>query len=260
MTTSDIHSLSGAYALDAVDDLERAAFERHLRECEACALEVTELRETVSRLADTSAVEPPPSLRSSVLAAVAQVPQAPPGRRARREAAGHAAAAKRWRRFAAVSVAAGVIAAGAGVGTWAVADGNVDRARQVAAAAQERAAQAQQRAAEIEQVLAAPDVRVFTMAVKTGGTVNIAVARSMNRAVALLNGVSDPGSGRVHQLWMIPDAGRLSEAKSPGPLLQEQKAQLLEIGDATLFGMSVEPEGGSLSPTTSAIVGSIGII
>jgi hypothetical protein len=59
---------------------------------------------------------------------------------------------------------------------------------------------------------------------------------------------------------MIPDAGRLSEAKSPGPLLQEQKAQLLEIGDATLFGMSVEPEGGSLSPTTSAIVGSIGII
>ena len=50
MTASDIHSLSGAYALDAVDDLERAAFERHLRECEACALEVGELRETVSRL------------------------------------------------------------------------------------------------------------------------------------------------------------------------------------------------------------------
>ena len=28
---TDVHSLSGAYALDAVDDLERAAFERHLR-------------------------------------------------------------------------------------------------------------------------------------------------------------------------------------------------------------------------------------
>jgi anti-sigma-K factor RskA len=253
MTTSDIHSLSGAYALDAVDDIERAAFERHLRECESCALEVTELRETVSRLSDTSAVEPPPSLRSSVLAAVAQTPQAPPGRRARREATGHAAAAKRWRRFAAVSVAAGVIAAGAGVGTWTVAQGNVDRARQAAAVAQRRAA-------EIEQVLAAPDVRVYKMAVKTGGTVNVTVARSLNRAVAVLNGVADPGAGRVHQLWMIPDADRLSSARSPGPLLRAQTAQLLEVGDATLFGMSIEPAGGSLTPTEAAIVGSVGIL
>jgi anti-sigma-K factor RskA len=251
MTASDIHSLSGAYALDAVDDIERAAFERHLRECESCALEVTELRETVSRLSDTSAAEPPPSLRSSVLAAVAQTPQAPPGRPGRGQAAGHAAAVKRWRRFAAVSVAAGVIAAGAGVGTWTVAQGNVDRARQAAAAAERRAT-------EIEQVLAAPDVRVVTMAVRTGGTVNVAVARSLNRAVAVLNGVSDPGPDKVYQLWMIPDAGRLSSARSPGPLLRAQKAQLLEIGDATLFGMSVEAAGGS--PTPTDVVGSIGIL
>ena len=30
--TVDIHALAGAYALDAVDDLERAAFDRHLRD------------------------------------------------------------------------------------------------------------------------------------------------------------------------------------------------------------------------------------
>ena len=71
MTVSDIHSLSGAYALDAVDDIERAAFERHLRECQSCSLEVLELRETVGRLADTVAVEPPASLRASVLSTVA---------------------------------------------------------------------------------------------------------------------------------------------------------------------------------------------
>jgi anti-sigma factor RsiW len=40
MTSPDIHALGGAYALDAVDDLERVAFDRHLAECETCALEV----------------------------------------------------------------------------------------------------------------------------------------------------------------------------------------------------------------------------
>ena len=33
---SDIHALVGAYAVDALDDVERAAFERHLAECAAC--------------------------------------------------------------------------------------------------------------------------------------------------------------------------------------------------------------------------------
>ena len=40
MTRPDIHALCGAYAVDAVDDLERAAFDRHLADCEACAAEV----------------------------------------------------------------------------------------------------------------------------------------------------------------------------------------------------------------------------
>jgi hypothetical protein len=250
MTTSDIHSLSGAYALDAVDDIERAAFERHLRECDSCALEVSELRETVSRLADTAAVEPPPSLRASVLEAVTRTPQAPPGRPGRTQSSSHVAAA-RWRRFAAVSVAAGVLAAGAGVGTWAVASRNVDDARRVAAAAE-------QRATEIEQVLAAPDLKVFTTPIKDGGTVNVAVSRSVNKAVAILNDLPGLGDERVYQLWMIPESGP-SDAASPGPLSigQTTGTQVLTIGNAVGFGVSIEPPKGSPRPT--AVVGSVGI-
>jgi hypothetical protein len=33
MNSNDIHSLSGAYAVDAVDDVERARFEAHLATC-----------------------------------------------------------------------------------------------------------------------------------------------------------------------------------------------------------------------------------
>jgi anti-sigma-K factor RskA len=253
MTASDIHSLSGAYALDAVDDLERVAFERHLRECETCALEVNELRETVTRLADTAAIEPPPSLRASVLDAVASTPQARRGRPDRAHAAGHAAAVQRWRRFAAVSVAAGVIAAGVGFGTWAVADRNVDDAREIAA-------EAQRRAAAFEKVLAAPDVKVFNVGARDGGTVSVAVSRSRNQAVAVLNDMPDLGLEQVYQLWMIPETG-ISSARSPGPLDvgQTAGAQALEVGDAVTFGVSFEPKSGSKTPTESAIVATIRI-
>jgi anti-sigma-K factor RskA len=248
MTTSDIHSLSGAYALDAVDDLERVAFERHLRECDTCAMEVRELQATVARLADTAAVEPPPSLRNSVLEAVSRTPQVRAGRTHR----GPATAGKRWQRFAAASVAAGVIAAGAGIGTWTVADRNVDKAREAAAAAQARAS-------DLERVMAAPDVRVFKMTGRDGGTVNIAVARSLNSAVAVLNGLPDPGRGRVYQLWMVPEAGP-SSAVSPGPLSIGQTAgsQLLKIGNAVQFAVSIEPESGSPKPSAE-VIGLIGI-
>ena len=48
---TDIHALAGAYVLDAVNDVERAAFTRHLSQCNACVSEVTELREAVAILA-----------------------------------------------------------------------------------------------------------------------------------------------------------------------------------------------------------------
>ncbi|MEZ5201053.1 MAG: zf-HC2 domain-containing protein [Micropruina glycogenica] len=69
--TDESHDLIGAYALDALDAAERAAFEQHLAECEACQVELIGLRETLDDLADDTAVEPPPALRDAVLGAVA---------------------------------------------------------------------------------------------------------------------------------------------------------------------------------------------
>ena len=52
---TEIHALSGAYAVDALDDLERAAFERHLAECAECQAEVASLREAAAMIAETMA-------------------------------------------------------------------------------------------------------------------------------------------------------------------------------------------------------------
>jgi anti-sigma factor RsiW len=76
--TPDIHTLTGAYAADALSDDERRSFEAHLDECDACAQEVAELQATAAMLGAASFEPPPPSLRDAVLAEIDQVRQEPP--------------------------------------------------------------------------------------------------------------------------------------------------------------------------------------
>ncbi|MBO0870697.1 MAG: zf-HC2 domain-containing protein, partial [Micromonosporaceae bacterium] len=98
----DIHTLAGAYAVDAVDDLERRAFDRHLAECEACEIEIGELRETLGRVAASSSMPPPPRLKATVMAQISRTRQTGPGR-ASTGGAG-ASRARRWSVAAAAAV------------------------------------------------------------------------------------------------------------------------------------------------------------
>lgn len=76
--SDDLHSLSGAYALDALTDEERADFEIHLDRCPTCRDEVASLREVAPLLAETVATAPPASLRSNVLTRARETRQYPP--------------------------------------------------------------------------------------------------------------------------------------------------------------------------------------
>ena len=57
----DLHTLTGVYALDAVDGTERDLFEHHLRRCKPCANEVRGLAKTATELAMAAAMPPPPA-------------------------------------------------------------------------------------------------------------------------------------------------------------------------------------------------------
>lgn len=70
-----MHDLAAAYALDALDDLERARFEHHVGTCGECAEEVAQMADTAAAWAATIAVAPPAAMRSRVLAAIDSVPQ-----------------------------------------------------------------------------------------------------------------------------------------------------------------------------------------
>ena len=76
--SADVHSLVGAYAVDAIDEQERAAFERHLAECPECRAEVASLTEAGAQLALVSETAPPPALRDAVLAGIRTVRPLPP--------------------------------------------------------------------------------------------------------------------------------------------------------------------------------------
>ncbi len=75
---NDVHALSGAYAVDALDPGERVRFELHLAHCAECRSEVDGLREAAARLGSGADVAPPPALRGDILAAIETVRPLPP--------------------------------------------------------------------------------------------------------------------------------------------------------------------------------------
>ncbi|WP_089155022.1 anti-sigma factor [Micromonospora sp. NBS 11-29] len=239
---TDIHALAGAYVLDAVDDVERAAFARHLDGCETCALELAELRETTARLADSTWSVPPPALREAVLAEIARTPQERPGRAAR-SGPGHVGVG---RRRLAVAAAAVLLAGGAGAATWVTQEQRVRDARTEAGAAREEAGR-------IRAVLAAPDSVVRTGAVTAGGRVTVVASASRDEGVAVVDGLAAPAPGRAYQLWLIEGATATSAGLLPAG--QGGGTKLLSgVRGKGLFGVTEEPAGGSARPTMTPLV------
>ncbi|MFF5175538.1 anti-sigma factor domain-containing protein [Micromonospora sp. NPDC000089] len=240
---TDIHALAGAYVLDAVDDVERAAFQRHLAGCETCATEVAELREAAARLADPTWSVPPPRLRDAVLAEIRRTPQERPGRPAARDGRGPAG---RWRRWTAAAAAAVVLAGGAGTAGWLAQEQRVRDARTEAGAARDEATR-------FRAVLAAPDAVVRTGATPDGGRVTVVVSAARDEGVALLDGLAAPGAGRAYQLWLIDGGTATSAAVLPAGR-GAATVPLDGVRGKGVFGVTEEPAGGSRRPTMTPLL------
>ena len=74
---SEVHSAVGSYVVNALDGPELDEFEAHLATCETCSREIREFSEAAAELSLLVAT-PPPSLRSSILAAIKEVRPLPP--------------------------------------------------------------------------------------------------------------------------------------------------------------------------------------
>lgn len=237
MEQAEVHTLIGAYALDALDDDERAAFEAHLAECEPCREEVSGLRRTALRLADAVALPPSPRVRERVLADVRVTPQARDvvALAPRREAAG-SGGSRLW--LAAAAVLA-FVAAGTGGLAWT----------------QYRAAEtARTQAAQISQVVSDPGARLTQQRVAGGGTATLVVAGSR----AVLAGADLPAlaSDETYQLWIVRPGGITSAGLAPeGSSDGGRWSRFVEgVRSGDVVAVSVEPAGGSEQPTTTPLV------
>jgi anti-sigma-K factor RskA len=233
--TSDLHALSGAYAVDALDDLERARFERHLAECADCRAEVDGLREAAALMAETSALEPDPALRVRVLSEIATVRPLPPHVDQAGSPAPHR---RRW--LAPVAAAAAVVAAlGVGGAVWHPWT--------------DESSQSQRQPSAIERVLQAPDAQRVTQKVDGNGEATLVRSRSMNQAVLLTRNMPAPPAGKVYELWLQNAHQRMV----PAGLMPDGATSVLLQGDAADAigaGITVEPTGGSHVPTSDPVL------
>lgn len=228
---SDIHALSGAYSIDALDDIERAQFERHLTDCPECQAEVGELSETAALLADTVSLAPPAGLRDRVLADIATVRPLPP--------LVVTPERRRFRPVALVAAAATVIALGAGIGIvqpWA-----------------DDSAQQQPALSAVDQVLQANDAEEYVQEFPDGSTATLTRSKSLNQAVLVTSDMAPAPDGKVYELWLDHEGIGMVPA---GLMPAESDAVVLLEGDpatAKGAGITVEPEGGSETPTGDTV-------
>ncbi len=252
--SDDIHALSGPYAVNAVDDVERARFERHLAHCPACQAEVDSLVATATMLTATTEMAPPASLRDRVLADIKTVrplaplvaadaaedtedgdaagePMAQPGADTPAEPVQlHTRRRPRWNGLVAAAAAA-VLAIG-GFTAWRA----IDQPQTVA-----------------DQVMAAADATRIEEPLVGGGTATIVRSPSLKRAVLVASDLPATAAGTVRQLWLKDANGTFVSA---GLMPGDGDQVVVLDGDASQAqgaGITVEPAGGSPQPTTEPV-------
>ena len=226
MTTAEAHTLTGAYALDAVTDLERAAFTRHLAECPTCVREVAEFRETAAKLGMAMATNPTGRLRSRVLAEIAQTRQIPPSV----EVESHKR--RQWRKRTVIAAAAVAAAVVGGISISALPSNPAPTA-------------------QVAEPAGAPDASTVRASGTDGGSAVVNFSRQRGEAVVAAQALPALTGGHAYQVWFIGPRGA-------------QSAGLLHAGSGTVtaplpadvdrIGITVEPAAGSPQPTTPAVV------
>jgi anti-sigma-K factor RskA len=230
----DIHQLAAAYALDAVDERERAEFEAHYPTCPVCRPEVTGFRETLWQVAASVAVPPPTSLKASVMDEIGTTRQLSP---LLPDSVVNLAAHRQRRQtmMRALTVAAALLLIATGAFIVGRRSNGDDYAKAAAA------------------VIGRPDTRITTLDGTVSGSFRVAWSPSAGRIIVMGDGLADPGTGKAYELWLVDDSGAhavrlLDKAKG-----QKVRRVLPINGSPKQWAITVEPEGGVDKPTGQII-------
>jgi anti-sigma factor RsiW len=235
MTEHDVHTLTGAYATDALPDDERRVFDDHLEQCAACRQEVAELLATTARLGAAASAQAPAAMRERVLAEIARTRQVSP----RVTSLADHRKAQAWFRQPVGIAASFLMVLTLGLGAYAATEN-------------QRADRAEQTASRIAAVATDPDRATATRTVKSGGSGTLIAAG--DQAIFRANGVTSLPAGRTYQLWIIDAKG----AHSAGVLGRGESGDIQKFVEGVTasdqIGLTVEPKGGSKRPSTSPVL------
>ena len=232
------HTLAGAYALDALTEPDRAKFERHLAECDVCRQEAGSLREATVRLSAVPAVAPPPQLRERVLAAAALTRQQPPVTSDGPARPGTGRSRLMAPRLS-VAIAGGCMLVALIVGGLSL-------------SAQHKLHEQQ---AQIAAVLNAPDATMMTARSTAGGTATVVMSHRDRALVLTTARLPALPTGMRYQVWLMGRDRMRPAGMLPMPH-QGMTAPVVVSGVSAgdRVGLTMEPAGGSVRPTSRPIV------
>ena len=233
------HSLLGPYALDAVGQIERKQFERHLGDCRDCSQQLRGFRETAVRLVLPAGELPAAQVRERTVAAAARTGQLPGGR--------EAAVPSPLRRIRPTRrLGVQLLAVAAVIAVAATLSVTLRSAPARPAATQARL---------IAAVLAAPDAQMLTAPVRPDGMAVVVMSPGQRRLVFTGTRLPALPKARGYELWLIRGHRMVPEGMLPpprhgmtGPVL----ASGLASGDR--LGLTVEPAAGSTQPSSPMLL------
>ncbi len=247
---SGIHDLAAPFALDALDEKERAGFESHLAGCAECRATVAEMVGTMADLESQDPVVPPDRLRNAVLAEVARTPQLPAGSEGERTEPGlvgtgstggdragsgdNVVGFPNRRSWLVTSAAAGIAA----VVLVAVLVGGVF-----------------ERTDPVDEVLAAADATSSPLESEVVVGARVTFSPELGRAVFTATELPEIAADETYELWLIDDDGPAPAGQfTPG--VDGGVAALIdgEVMPGLVVGLTVEPAGGSPAPTGEVLL------
>jgi anti-sigma-K factor RskA len=214
----EIHELTAAYALNALDADEERAYEDHLRHCPRCREELGELQEAATSLAYASeGPAPPPDLGDRIAAAaLAERPNVVP-------------LPRRWPTVAlgaAAAVAAGVAI---GIGIWAASLSND--------------------LSEKRNVLALVADQNATRTPVSGANGTLVVAED-GQAALLVTDLDPAPEGKTYEVWVIEGDKPLPAGTFEGGAGTSVVPVEKPVPPGAVVAVTVEQDGGVDAPTT----------
>lgn len=236
------------HALGALQGEERTSLERHLEGCSACRTEWQRLQGDMALLAlSTSGPAPPQRARQRLMKAISREP-----RRQSAKAAGFWPLGVRVV-FAAILLAALIL-------SWR----RADRLQQQIAALERQGSQQQaaiQAAKEVMATLTAPDaLRVTLVAAPAKPQPQGKAIYVQNRGslIFLASNLAPLPPDKAYELWLIPVSGAPIPAGVFKPDVHGSATVVnppLPSGvEAKTFAITIEPEGGSSTPTMPIVL------